>query len=102
MSSELKASFSRSSQVSDINLFIGKQLRKRRKLLGLTQDDLGKMVGVRFQQIQKYECAANKISAERLFQLADALDVSLDYFRPAAKVSQPSHAAPGLLAQSPK
>ena len=65
---------------NDIDLHIGKRVRRRRRLLGLTQQQLASVCGVRFQQIQKYECGANRISAARLWQLAEALDVSVGYF----------------------
>jgi transcriptional regulator with XRE-family HTH domain len=64
----------------DIDLHLGKRLRRRRRLLGLTQQQLAETVGVRFQQIQKYECGANKISAARLWRLAQALEVPIAYF----------------------
>lgn len=63
-----------------VDSFVGKRLRQRRRLLGLTQQQLAAAVGVRFQQIQKYECGANKISASRLWSLAQALQVQPDYF----------------------
>lgn len=47
----------------EIDIHVGKRLRRRRRLLGLTQQDLAGQVGVRFQQIQKYECAGNRTSA---------------------------------------
>ena len=65
---------------NDIDVHLGKRLRRRRRLLGLTQQQLAGSVGVRFQQIQKYECGANRISAARLWQLAEALDVPVGYF----------------------
>lgn len=65
---------------TDIDLHLGKRLRRRRRLLGLTQQQLAGVCGVRFQQIQKYECGANRISAARLWQLAEALDVPVGYF----------------------
>jgi len=65
---------------NDIDLHLGKRLRRRRRLLGLTQQQLAMAVGVRFQQIQKYECGANRISAARLWQLAEALEVQVSYF----------------------
>ena len=65
---------------NDIDLHLGKRLRRRRRLLGLTQQQLAIAVGVRFQQIQKYECGANRISAARLWQLAEALEVPVSYF----------------------
>src|SRR5690606_29912592 len=51
-----------------------------RRLLGLTQQQLAGSVGVRFQQIQKYECGANRVSAARLWQLAEALETPVSYF----------------------
>ena len=65
---------------NDIDLHVGKRLRRRRRLLGLTQQQLAESVGIRFQQIQKYECGANRVSASRLFELAEALDVPVQYF----------------------
>jgi transcriptional regulator with XRE-family HTH domain len=64
----------------DIDVHLGKRLRRRRRLLGLTQQQLAGACGVRFQQIQKYECGANRISAARLWQLSEALEVPVGYF----------------------
>jgi transcriptional regulator with XRE-family HTH domain len=64
----------------DIDTHLGRRLRRRRRLLGLTQQQLAAACGVRFQQIQKYECAANRMSAARVWQLAQALDVPVSYF----------------------
>src|ERR1051325_11182629 len=68
------------SMGNDIDVHLGKRLRRRRRLLGLTQQQLAGTVGVRFQQIQKYECGANRISAARLWQLSEALEVPGGYF----------------------
>ena len=65
---------------ADIDLHLGRRLRRRRRLLGLTQQQLAVQVGIRFQQIQKYECGANRISAARLWQLSEALEVPVGYF----------------------
>ena len=65
---------------TDIDLHLGRRLRRRRRLLGLTQQQLAIQVGIRFQQIQKYECGANRISAARLWQLAEALETPVNYF----------------------
>lgn len=64
----------------DIDVHLGRKLRRRRRLLGLTQQELALACGVRFQQIQKYECAANRMSAARLWQLAEVLEVPVSYF----------------------
>ena len=65
---------------NDIDLHLGRRLRRRRRLLGLTQQQLATTVGIRFQQIQKYECGANRISAARLWQLSEALEIPIGYF----------------------
>ncbi|HEY0948246.1 MAG TPA: helix-turn-helix transcriptional regulator [Candidatus Paceibacterota bacterium] len=65
---------------SDIDLHLGRRVRRRRRLLGLTQQQLAAQVGIRFQQIQKYECGANRITAARLWQISEALETSVSYF----------------------
>lgn len=64
----------------EIDVHLGRRLRRRRRLLGLTQQQLAGACGVRFQQIQKYECAANRMSAARIWQLAEVLEVPVSYF----------------------
>ncbi|MEN0079313.1 MAG: helix-turn-helix transcriptional regulator [Pseudomonadota bacterium] len=64
----------------DVDLHVGKRLRRRRRLLGMTQQHLASQVGVRFQQIQKYECGANRVTSSRLYDLSRALNVSVQYF----------------------
>ncbi len=64
----------------NIDKFVGKKLRTRRTLLGLSQENLANSVGVTFQQVQKYERGTNRISASRLFSFSKKLDVSIDYF----------------------
>lgn len=63
-----------------IDVVVGRRLRARRRLLGLTQHAVACACGVRFQQIQKYECAANRMSANMLWKLACVLDVDIAYF----------------------
>jgi len=64
----------------EIDVHLGRRLRRRRRLLGLTQQQLAGACGVRFQQIQKYECGANRISAVMLWKLASALGVDVAVF----------------------
>lgn len=64
----------------DVDILVGRQLRRRRRLLGLTQGQVAEAVGVRFQQIQKYECASNRVSVGMLWKLACVLDVDVGYF----------------------
>lgn len=63
-----------------IDLHVGNRVRQRRRLLGMTQQRLADSVSIRFQQIQKYESGANRISASRLWTLSQALDVPISYF----------------------
>lgn len=59
---------------------VGKKIRYRRWMLGMSQKHLADAVGVRFQQIQKYETGANRVSASRLYILSKALSVPPAYF----------------------
>ena len=63
-----------------IDLHVGQRLRHRRWMLGLTQQELAESVGIKFQQIQKYESGINRMSASRLWDVANALGVSVSYF----------------------
>lgn len=64
----------------DVNGFVGRRIRRRRKLLGLTQVQLAAACGVTFQQVQKYECAYSRVSVEMLWRLAQAMEVDMGYF----------------------
>ncbi len=59
-----------------IDRAIGEQLRRRRVELGLTQEQLGRRVGLSYQQVQKYERGANRITARKLVAMARALDMA--------------------------
>ncbi len=63
-----------------VDVHVGKRIRQRRWLTGMTQQKLAELVGIKFQQIQKYETGANRVSASRLWDIADALDVSVSFF----------------------
>ena len=63
-----------------IDLHVGKRLRLRRTLLGLSQEQLGSELNITFQQVQKYERGANRISASRLWDMSQILDVPISYF----------------------
>ncbi len=63
-----------------VDVHVGGRVRLRRTLLGMSQTDLGKALGVTFQQIQKNERGFNRIGASRLYQLSHVLDVPLSYF----------------------
>jgi transcriptional regulator with XRE-family HTH domain len=63
-----------------VDVHVGQRLRQRRVLVGLSQEKLARMVGITFQQVQKYERGANRIVASRLHELAQVLDVPVSYF----------------------
>jgi len=63
-----------------VDVHVGKRVRHRRWLTGMTQQQLAEQVGIKFQQIQKYETGANRVSASRLWDIADALDVPVSFF----------------------
>jgi transcriptional regulator with XRE-family HTH domain len=63
-----------------IDRHVGLRIRMRRKELGFSQERLAEAVGVTFQQIQKYERAANRVSASKLWELAQALNSGIGYF----------------------
>jgi transcriptional regulator with XRE-family HTH domain len=62
---------------STVDAYIGARMRERRRALGITQERLGELLGVTFQQVQKYEAGRNRVSAARLFEICEALKVSL-------------------------
>lgn len=64
----------------EIDLHLARRLRTRRRLIGMTLQQVAEATGVRFQQIQKYETGLNRMSASRLWQLSQVLDVDVNYF----------------------
>jgi transcriptional regulator with XRE-family HTH domain len=63
-----------------VDVHVGRRMHQRRALLGMNQTMLGAAVGLTYQQIQKYERGANRISSSRLWQFAKALDVPVSFF----------------------
>lgn len=63
-----------------VDVHVGQRVRQRRWMLGMTQQQLASSVGIRFQQIQKYETGANRVSASRLWDIAAALEVPVSFF----------------------
>jgi len=59
---------------------VGNRVRIRRMLIGMSQEKLGDLLGLTFQQVQKYEKGINRIGAGRLFEIARILDVPIDFF----------------------
>ena len=62
------------------DIHVGKRLRLRRNILGLSQEQLAKNIGISFQQIQKYEHGTNRISASRLYDISVILGVPVSFF----------------------
>lgn len=79
-----------------IDVHVGKRLRVRRSLLGLSQEKLAEAIGLTFQQVQKYERGVNRISAGRLYQFARILDVPITYFYEQVKGISQGAAAMGM------
>ena len=63
-----------------VDRHVGLRLRMRRKELGISQEKLAEAIGLTFQQVQKYERAANRVSASKLWEMARALSTSIGYF----------------------
>lgn len=63
-----------------VDRHVGRRLRMRRLLLGMSQERLGELLGLTFQQIQKYERGTNRLGASRLFEAAVVLDVDVGFF----------------------
>ena len=63
----------------EIEVHVGNRIRSRRRWLGLTQSRLGNAVGVKFQQIQKYECGESRVSALMLVKIAAALETTVAF-----------------------
>jgi len=59
---------------------VGNRVRIRRMLIGMSQEKLGDLLGLTFQQVQKYEKGINRIGAGRLFEIARILDVPIEFF----------------------
>ena len=74
-----------------VDVHVGARVRQRRMMMGMSQASLGEAIGLTFQQIQKYERGANRISASRLWGLAVALETPVAYFF--ADMDQPNTAA---------
>ncbi|WP_432449473.1 helix-turn-helix domain-containing protein [Aliiroseovarius marinus] len=63
-----------------VDVHVGKRIRHRRWMVGMTQQQLAEKVGIKFQQIQKYETGMNRVSASRLWDVAAALSVPVSFF----------------------
>lgn len=87
------------SSPNPVDIHVGRRVRLRRTLLGMSQEKLGEMLGVTFQQVQKYERGANRIGSSRLYEIGQVLHVPVSFFfddldRPATPPAET--ASPGL------
>jgi transcriptional regulator with XRE-family HTH domain len=81
-------------QANPIDAQVGNRLRLRRMMIGMSQERLGELLGLTFQQVQKYEKGVNRIGAGRLFEVARILGVPIQYFY--ESVSDQLASAPGF------
>lgn len=63
-----------------VDRHVGNRVRMRRLLVGMSQEKLGELLGITFQQVQKYEKGSNRVSASRLYQISRVLGVPVQYF----------------------
>ena len=90
-----------SRRPNPIDIHVGSRVRFRRMLLGMSQEKLGEKLGLTFQQVQKYEKGINRIGASRLFDLAQVLGVSVQFFYEEAPASEPKQGTPDVVAEQP-
>lgn len=76
-----KTVYSRGSGIPHpVDVNVGKRIKMRRCMIGLSQEKLAEEIGLTFQQIQKYERAVNRVSASKLYDFSKALGVPVNYF----------------------
>jgi len=63
-----------------IDISVGERIRARRKIIGMSQEALGDELGLTFQQVQKYERGANRVSASKLYAMAKVMQTPISYF----------------------
>ena len=71
-----------------VDAHVGSVIRKRRREISMTQQQLAEQVGIKFQQIQKYETGVNRVSASRLWEIAAAMEITPERVREIIKISQ--------------
>ncbi|MEZ5648171.1 MAG: helix-turn-helix domain-containing protein [Alphaproteobacteria bacterium] len=87
-----------SSEPDPIDIQVGERIKRRRKLLGKSQTDLAEVLGLSYQQVQKYEKGGNRVSASMLWRISQALDVEVDYFFADLLAGRPGNVALGKAA----
>ena len=83
---------SRAGSPDPIDVHVGSRLRVRRSVLGLSQEDLSEVLGITFQQVQKYEKGQNRISASRMYHLTQLLGVDANFFFEGYNPKEPKRA----------
>lgn len=81
-----------------VDVHVGKRIRHRRWMVGMTQQQLADRVGIKFQQIQKYETGMNRVSASRLWDISEALDTNVAFFFEGLATHSDAAAAGDLMA----
>jgi transcriptional regulator with XRE-family HTH domain len=84
----------------DIDVYVGKRLRLRRTMMGLSQEAIAKAVGITFQQVQKYEKGSNSMNANRLYEFAQFMHVPVACFF--EELESPSATATGFAEEGEK
>ena len=79
-----------------VDIHVGKRVRLRRTLLGISQEKLGKAINLTFQQVQKYERGTNRIGSSRLYQLSQVLNIPVSYFFDDLPIEITARKSPGL------
>ncbi len=81
-------------RADDVDRFVGEKIRERRIMLGLTQQELAKGIGVTYQQAHKYEQGVNRVSAGRLFEISRMLNTPVEFFFDGIGGDEPREANP--------
>lgn len=89
------------NEINPMDIHVGNRLRVRRIQLGLTQEKLAGLLGLTFQQVQKYEHGTNRVSASRLYEIAIVLKVPITYFYENLAGETPAFEGMGESAQEP-
>lgn len=84
----------RKQSTAVIDDHVGARIRERRVMLGLTQQQLAKLIGVTYQQFHKYEKGINRVSAGRLFEIARVLSAPIGYFYEGVHADGPRQVSP--------
>jgi len=85
-----------------VDMHVGARIRLRRKLLKMSQEKLGDLLGVTFQQVQKYERGTNRVGASRLWKISQVLEVPITYLYEGLSIEHGgSHESEALVSASP-